>query len=209
MVVGAHRCLVAVLPRVRSTCPPPASHVSMQRLAGVAQEDAGGSDLKTRHYIHDYTCIWATVNIWCVALSHQFLRSVSSFSKFWDCICVFPISSIVFWWLFVSCRVLVFCPSCAPPIGRLCARPAGGAPVRRLLYCRGPAAGRWLGRSIRVWCSFSLGLFVAVRHMDGYRVGCPSFLNLLFSVYYSIIARWIINRHVILLGQSLDREIDG
>ena len=55
LVLGAHHCLVAVLPRVRSTCPPPASRVSTQRLVGVAQEDAGGSDLKTRHHIHDYT----------------------------------------------------------------------------------------------------------------------------------------------------------
>ena len=51
-----------------------------------------------------------------------------------------------------------FCACHPPPTGRLCARPVGGGPVRRLLYCHCrfvrlcPAAGRF-GRATR---SFSL-----------------------------------------------------
>ena len=50
-----------------------------------------------------------------------------------------------------SCRCLalgVFAPvTHPPPTGRLCARPVGGGPARRLLYCGLPAAGR-VGRAI-------------------------------------------------------------
>ena len=34
-------------------------------------------------YIHMYIYIWATVNIWYIAPSHQFLKSVLSFYRFW------------------------------------------------------------------------------------------------------------------------------
>ena len=56
------------------------------------------------------------------------------------------------------CREAGFAPVTPPPTGRLCARPVGGGPVRRLLYCHCrfvrlcPAAGRF-GRATR---SFSL-----------------------------------------------------
>ena len=57
----------------------------------------------------------------------------------------------------LACRCW-FCACHPPPTGRLCARPVGGGPVRRLLYCHCrfvrlcPAAGRF-GRATR---SFSL-----------------------------------------------------
>ena len=39
-----------------------------------------------------------------------------------------------------------FCACHPPPTGRLCARPVGGGPVRRLLYCRFSCGGaRWQG----------------------------------------------------------------
>ena len=50
------------------------------------------------------------------------------------------------------CSWCCFCACHPPPTRRLCARPVGGGPVRRLLYCAGlssfPAAWR-LGRATR------------------------------------------------------------
>ena len=34
-------------------------------------------------YIYIYIYVWATVNIWYIAPSHQFLKSVLSFFMFW------------------------------------------------------------------------------------------------------------------------------
>jgi hypothetical protein len=54
--------------------------------------------------------------------------------------------NIVFFRSACRCAQLVLRLS-PPPTGRLCARPVGGGPVRRLLYCGLPAAGR-VGRAI-------------------------------------------------------------
>ena len=42
--------------------------------------------------------MWATVNLYYIAPSHQILKSVLSFSRFWDTMSIFPVHSIVFWW---------------------------------------------------------------------------------------------------------------
>ena len=40
-------------------------------------------------YIYIYIYIWATVNIWYIAPSHQFLKTVLSFFRLWESMCCF------------------------------------------------------------------------------------------------------------------------
>ena len=69
------------------------SHIKPMHRSVDLLKHASSSETST---ILQHGNIWATVNIWYVALSSQFLVNVLSFSKFWECICAFPISSIVF-----------------------------------------------------------------------------------------------------------------